>query len=213
VFQAEPDFRESPRGKLSGEQISSSMQDVTAQFINLCFAIFILYWIVSAFWTKPTLKGQRGGQWRLIGLIIALVLLFVFRRPLGIRGGPVLWRHTPFVGIIADIIALCGLIIVLWARTTLGGNWSANVVIKEDHELIQRGPYAYVRHPIYSGLLLMTLALVINNGRLAWFIVFALICLGVYFKARREEELLTKHFPESYPKYMTKVKALIPFVL
>jgi protein-S-isoprenylcysteine O-methyltransferase Ste14 len=188
------------------------MRSFTGQFINLCFAIFILYWIVAAFSTKPNLKGQRGGQWRFYALISALVLLLVFRSPLR-RGGPILWPHTLFLGIIADIVALCGLSIVLWARTTLGGNWSPRVVIKENHELIQRGPYSYVRHPIYSGLLLMTLALVINNGRLAWIIGSAYICLGLYFKARREETLLTKHFPEAYPKYRAKVKALIPFVL
>jgi len=193
--------------------LSPSMPDVTAQFIYLCFVIVILYWVVAASSTKPTLKGQRGGQWRPVAFVVALVLLFVFRRPLGIHGGLFLWPHTLVVGIIADIIALCGLLIALWARTTLGGNWSSNVVIKEDHELIQRGPYGYVRHPIYSGLLLMVLALVINNGRLAWFIAFAFLCLGLYFKARREEQLLTTHFPESYPKYRAKVKALIPFVL
>ena len=129
------------------------------------------------------------------------------------RGGPVFWPYTPFIGIVADILALCGLAIALWARRTLGGNWSSNVAIKEDHELILRGPYAYVRHPIYSGLLLMIVALLLNNGSLTWLIVFVSISLGLHSKARREEKLLTKHFPESYPKYRAKVKALIPFVL
>lgn len=142
-----------------------------------------------------------------------MVLLFVLSKPLGIHGGPILWPHTVFVGMIADVMALCGLVLALWARKTLGGNWSSRVVIKEGHELVQRGPYAYVRHPIYSGLLLMILALVINNGRLALVMAFAIIVFGLYFKARQEEKLLTEHFPEAYPKYKAKVKALIPFVL
>ncbi len=189
------------------------MQTFTAQFINLCLAISVLYWVVAAFSTKPTLKRQRGGQWRLYLFIIAILLLFVFRNPSGMRDGPVLWPHTLFLGIVADILALFGLVIAFWARRTLGGNWSSNVVIKEGHELIERGPYAYVRHPIYSGLLLMILALLLNSGRLTWFIAFVSICIGLHIKARREEKLLTEHFPESYPKYRAKVKALIPFVL
>lgn len=191
------------------------MQTFTTQFIVVCFAISILYWIVAAFSAKPALKRERGGQWRLYGFIIAVVFLFVLliRGSSGMRGGPVLWPYTLFAGIVADILALGGLAIALWARITLGGNWSSNVVIKVDHELIQRGPYAYVRHPIYSGLLLMLLALLLNNGRVMWLIWFAAICLGLSIKARREEKLLAKHFPESYPKYRAKVKALIPFVL
>jgi protein-S-isoprenylcysteine O-methyltransferase Ste14 len=188
------------------------MQSFTTQIINLTSVIFVVYWIVAAFSTKRTLKGHRGGQWRLYVYIIALTL-FMFGNQLGLRGGSVLLPYSPTSGIIADILAVCGLIIALWARATLGGNWSSNVVIKEDHELIERGPYAYVRHPIYSGVLLIVLAFALNSGRLAWFMVLVSSCLGLYIKARLEEKLLTSYFPEAYPKYMTKVKALVPFVV
>ena len=64
------------------------------------------------------------------------------------------------IGSVADILTGAGLIVALWARTILGTNWSSNVVLKEQHELIERGPYRFVRHPIYTGVLLMVLGTV-----------------------------------------------------
>src|SRR6058998_2449238 len=118
---------------------------LAGQFILLCFGIFFLFFLVSAFFTKRTIA--RGGQdGRMAVLIIALVAFVLsprIRNPLD--AGRVLWPQTLAVGIIADIVTVLGLIVVLWARVTLGGNWSPRVVLKENHELIDRGPYAYVR--------------------------------------------------------------------
>ena len=102
--------------------------------------------------------------------------------------------------------------VALWARKTLAGNWSADPMIKENHELIERGPYAYVRHPIYSGMLLMMLGAAIFSGRAGAFAILAIIFFSLWYKARQEERLLTEHFPEEYPKYKARVKALIPFI-
>ena len=73
--------------------------------------------------------------------------------------GPLLWPHNLTTGVIADVVTFLGLLLTLWARVVLGGNWSSGVAFKEQHELIERGPYAYVRHPIYSGVLLMFLGI------------------------------------------------------
>jgi protein-S-isoprenylcysteine O-methyltransferase Ste14 len=124
----------------------------------------------------------------------------------------ILWRRTLWTGLLADAIVLAGLAVSLWARTTLGGNWSASVTFKENHELIERGLYRYVRHPIYSGLLLMVLGAAILFGRLFGFIALVIVFLGFWFKSRQEERLLTRHFPEAYPSYKSRVRALIPFV-
>jgi protein-S-isoprenylcysteine O-methyltransferase Ste14 len=94
----------------------------------------------------------------------------------------------------------------------LAGNWSYDVVLKEDHEVIERGPYAYVRHPIYSGVLLMVLGSAVISGRCSAFIVLAVLFIGFWFKSLEEERLLTDHFPVEYKKYKQRVKAFIPFV-
>lgn len=111
------------------------------------------------------------------------------------------------------MVLVAGLVLALRARVVLGGNWSAIVTIKEQHELIQRGPYRYVRHPIYSAILLMLLGSAIVDGKLEWFVLTALCTVGLAIKARSEERLLTKHFPDGYPAYRQRVKAIIPFVL
>jgi protein-S-isoprenylcysteine O-methyltransferase Ste14 len=126
--------------------------------------------------------------------------------------GTVLWPHVLAVRIAGDAVALCGLVVTLWARTVLGGNWSGVPVIKEGHELIDRGPYAHVRHPIYSGVLLMFLGLAILLGTVNAFAVLVVIFVGLRLKARKEEKLLTAHFPDAYLKYKARTKALIPSV-
>ncbi len=115
-------------------------------------------------------------------------------------------------GIPGDVLVLIGLFIAISARIALGGNWSARVTLKENHELIERGPYRLVRHPIYSGLLLMILGTAIVVGQVGSFVVLAFCSFGLWVKLRREEALLTKHLP-GYSEYMRRTRALIPFVL
>jgi len=95
----------------------------------------------------------------------------------------------------------------------MGRNWSGTVSFKQDHELIEHGPYRFVRHPIYTGMLLMVLGTAVSSGRLSALLALVFFSFGIWKKLRREETLLTKYFPDAYPRYMSHTKALIPFVL
>lgn len=117
------------------------------------------------------------------------------------------------VAYIAILLALCGATTAIAARRTLSTNWSSNIDIKKDHELITTGVYSYIRHPIYTEYLLMGLASIIAYQTLAPLIVFVFACCFLVFKLKNEEELLTEHFPKEYPAYKKHVKALIPFVI
>jgi protein-S-isoprenylcysteine O-methyltransferase Ste14 len=118
------------------------------------------------------------------------------------------WRHLP------DATTIIGLLIALWARRELGPNWSSSVVFKEQHELIERGPYRFVRHPIYSGVLLMLLGTMVVWGRLVGVVALLVIIAGLSVKASLEERLLARHFPEAYARYRRRVRAaVIPFVI
>jgi protein-S-isoprenylcysteine O-methyltransferase Ste14 len=182
--------------------------------LAICWLTFLAYWIVSARSTKTTVERQRRGR----ELIMRVPLL---------AGGYLIWTggralglDRPFVHADAEasqalgcIICALGLAITVWARRTLAGNWSASVTFKEGHELIERGPYAYTRHPIYSGLLLMLLGTSVflnTGGALAGFVLYF---AGLWWKLKLEEALMTKHFPGSYPDYQRRVKALIPRLL
>ena len=123
-----------------------------------------------------------------------------------------LWPRTAAVGLLADVLTVAGLVVAVWARAVLGRNWSGRVVLKQDHDLVQRGPYACVRHPIYSGLLLMGLGTAVESGRLTGFVILAAVAILFAVKAQFEERLMIRHFPEAYPDYRRRVKALIPGV-
>ena len=190
------------------------MVNLTGQFIIICWAIFLIYWFISAFSVKRTAQKRdwRSWGWRFPILAGVLLLILLNQGVFPKFAGVILWHSSLVIGLIADLITFTGFIVVLWARKTLAGNWSSDVVIKEDHELIERGPYAYVRHPIYSGLLLMVLGAAIISGLVGAFVMLAILFFAFWFKASQEEQLLTKHFPDAYPNYKARVKAFIPFI-
>ncbi len=99
------------------------------------------------------------------------------------------------------------------ARLWIGSNWSGRVTIKEQHQLIQSGPYSLVRHPIYSGLLLALLGTALVHGELRGLAGFALAALGWVLKLRTEEAFLSQQFGDAYLDYKQRVKALVPFVV
>ena len=95
---------------------------------------------------------------------------------------------------------------------SLGANWSSWVTFKENHELIRSGPYRSVRHPIYSGLLLLLLGTILAMGRLQGFIGLAGGFLAIWVKLSQEEAIILKHFGPLYQDYKAHTKALIPGV-
>lgn len=190
------------------------MIGITVQFIIFCWIIVFGYWIFSSFSIKRTIKVYSG-KWQRFAfwsLIFAIAILS-YTGTLSKFTGPVLWQNTFVTGIIADSVTLIGLIIMLWARKTLGANWSGHITLKENHELIENGPYAFVRHPIYSGLLLLALGPIILHGHLYGLLAFIIFFGGVWFRTQQEEKLLTDTFPQNYPVYKKRTKRLIPLIL
>jgi protein-S-isoprenylcysteine O-methyltransferase Ste14 len=131
---------------------------------------------------------------------------------------PVHWlddRFLPPSGAVysaGTLVLAAGLAFMVWARRTLGRNWSGRVTLKEDHELIRGGPYRLVRHPIYTGLLLALLGTAIAFGQWRDVIALGLITLAVLRKMRVEERFMAESFPADYARYRAEVPALIPFV-
>jgi protein-S-isoprenylcysteine O-methyltransferase Ste14 len=110
-------------------------------------------------------------------------------------------------------ICVLGLTFAVWARHTLGTNWSADPVeIQESHELVTSGPYSWVRHPIYAGDILALIGTFLADGRLRVLILFVVVTIGMFIRSRMEDKLMAQQFPETYPEYKKRVKALIPRV-
>jgi protein-S-isoprenylcysteine O-methyltransferase Ste14 len=186
--------------------------EVTGKIVMGCWIVVIAFCIVSAFFVKRTRARQPLLQ-RLFYLVLtAVAVLLINASARRVNLDRAVLPHTLVTGIVADLLALVGLSIAIWARATFGGNWSARVTLKENHELIQRGPYRLVRHPIYSGLLLMVLGTAIQAGRVGAFIALVVCSCGFWVKLRQEERLLAQHL-SGYSDYMRRTKALVPFIL
>ena len=188
------------------------MANSTQIFIGLCWIAWAVYWVIMAFGTKRTVQRGSFLGYRLVTLILVVGLVAAGRLA-DVSARSPLWPNTLALGVVCDCIVLAGAAITVWARITLGRNWSAEVTFKQDHELIESGPYALVRHPIYTGLILMALGTAISYGRAIGFALLIGLCGGVWWKAREEERIMCEHFPDAYAGYRTRVHAIIPFVL
>jgi len=190
------------------------------KLIVACWAIFWTYWLAMRWFTKPT-QEVRQGKWNFLQLRFLVfwavigALVFKDNRVWASLMGPtlpILAGYPAAVSAISIILVASGMVIAILARIRLAGNWSHEVAFKKDHELIENGVYGYMRHPIYSGVLLMLLGTALFVGRVGTFALFLVMLWFWRVKSVKEEELLAEHFPDEYPAYKTRVKALIPFV-
>jgi protein-S-isoprenylcysteine O-methyltransferase Ste14 len=111
------------------------------------------------------------------------------------------------------LVVVAGLLLAIWARLKLAGNWSGTVTLKEDHEIVRTGPYRLIRHPIYSGLLLAFIGSAMALGEWRG-VVAVLLAAGAFWgRIRLEERRLGEHFGDAYAQYRRSSWALIPFVL
>ncbi|GEM_PF-378941 len=182
-----------------------------------CWMIFLLYWVLTAGSVNAAQeKKAMGGLWRVVVTVLVAVLFFesfklpvaVYPLSLSLAAGSRAFRA------IGTALTVAGLVVAVLGRRTLGANWSASdqAVIKKGHALITRGVYGHVRHPIYSGFIFMFLGNALFAGTVSALLLFLLVFMSLLFSIKREEALLTEHFPEEYPAYKKRTKALIPFV-
>jgi protein-S-isoprenylcysteine O-methyltransferase Ste14 len=173
--------------------------------IGSAWLIFWIYWIASAADSKASVSS--GWRPRLTGVSAAGVFLVV----VVLRGGG-LARHSLILAAVGTLLFACGIALAVWARLHLGRNWGMPMTQRAEPELVTSGPYRFVRHPIYSGLLIAILGTALVNNLLGLIVVAALIAY-FYYSGVIEERNLVATFPEAYPEYRSRTKMLIPFLL
>jgi protein-S-isoprenylcysteine O-methyltransferase Ste14 len=177
------------------------------------WAAWAFYWVVSAVGNKTTRRREPPGS-RLayaLPIVVGAALLAWRDAPWAALLALRLWPRSPAVYWIGLAVLVAGLGFSVWARVHLGRNWSGAVTVKEGHELIRSGPYAYVRHPIYTGILTGVIGTAVCSGTLRAALGLAIVVAALLVKARTEERFMRETFPDEYPRYSAGVPALIPF--
>ncbi len=182
-------------------------------FFPVVWLVFLAYWQIKSVNTKSTQRLEPPGS-RILRVVIFLIAIAL----LSIPGIPLSWLYVhlwpggfwPFW--LGAAVFIAGLLFAVWAREHLGSNWSRSVTIKQDHELITTGPYAVVRHPIYTGILTGFLGTAIATSQVRGCIVFILILFVFWLKLRLEEQWMLSPFGETYATYAHNTAALVPYL-
>ncbi len=174
---------------------------------------YILYWRFMARDVKSTerLESSSSRWTRLVLFLCGAVLLALPH----VRPAFLNQRFLPsglWMFWLGTAMSASGFLFSIWARRHLGKNWSQAVTLKKDHELITNGPYALVRHPIYTGLLLAFFGSAIARAEWRGLLALALIFIALWRKLSLEEKWMREHFGDSYEAYSRGVRALIPFL-
>jgi protein-S-isoprenylcysteine O-methyltransferase Ste14 len=185
---------------------------LSRHLILALWSAWALYWLITAASAKPTQRRESPGSRlaHVIPLMIGGVLIawHPMRWPwLAAR----LWPRSLMLSWVGVALLAAGLAFAVWARVHLGRNWSGTVTVKQGHELIRSGPYACVRHPIYTGILVAVLGTVIASGTVHAALGLAVIAAALLRKLRIEERFMRETFPGEYQRYSAAVPALIPF--
>jgi protein-S-isoprenylcysteine O-methyltransferase Ste14 len=173
--------------------------------IACAWVVFWIYWLVSASSSKESVTS--GWRSRLTGVSAVGVFLIA-----GVLRGGSLAVHSWILAAIGAVLFACGIALAVWARLHLGRNWGMPMTQRAEPELVTSGPYRFVRHPIYTGLLTAMLGTALVNNLLGLIVVAALVAY-FYYCGTVEERNLAAAFPTAYPEYKSRTKMLIPFLL
>ena len=185
--------------------------DRTLAAALVCWWLLMLVWLILAFSIKRG-KQQETNFERLLHMVPVAVgfwLLFA-NKP------PVPWLNLsrlpqePNVWLAGLLLTMLGVGISIWERLSLGTNWSSSVTLKSGHELIRRGLYRWIRHPIYTGILLAMVGTALIRGNLRALLGVLVVLASFYFKARREERFLKQEFGAGFDEHARQTGMFLP---
>lgn len=183
------------------------------KLLALIWLAWVISWVVASFWsgrTKTHVRTRDAWVYRLPILLGAILLSPWAAQAVG--AGP-LYNPGDAGTYVLIVVVLLGISFTWWARIHLGRFWSNAITHKEDHRIIDTGPYGLVRHPIYTGLILAILATGIAAATWTALVGALLIAFGEWQKARMEEEFLNAELgPEAYGSYCRRVPMIVPFL-
>ena len=179
--------------------------------LNALWIVFVVYWVVAARGAKRVVRNDSTALTTLSIVVVVAGAVLLFGQD--IHMGVLDHRSSGLPGVhhaIGLALTAGGIAFAFWARHVLGGNWSGGVVVKEGHTLIRTGPYRHIRHPIYTGLLIALAGTAISFGLWRSWAGFALLLVGLWLKASREEAMMAGEFGEDYAEYRREAGMFVP---
>jgi protein-S-isoprenylcysteine O-methyltransferase Ste14 len=179
----------------------------------LVWTAWSVSWMVAAFWAdRAAARPASGDQWLYRIVTVVGVLLLFAVRPRATGGPGQLWVFGLGIDWALFWIVVLSVAFAWWARLYLGRLWSSSVTKKADHHVVDTGPYAIVRHPIYTGVITGAIATALQKGTVRALAGVAFMALGFWIKARLEERFLREQLgAEAYDSYRRRVPMLVPF--
>lgn len=189
------------------------MQTFYRYLIPGMWACWWVYWWVSSRSAKATARKESlpSRLTYLLPLAASVYLLVARDVPIAILNDRFVPR-TAWTFALGSVLTGLGLLFTVWARRHIGTNWSATITIKEGHELVTTGPYAIVRHPIYTGLLLALVGTAVAIAEWRAIVAIAFALMSFVRKLHVEERWMREQFGDSYLAYCQRTDALVPFV-
>ncbi|HEX3373551.1 MAG TPA: isoprenylcysteine carboxylmethyltransferase family protein [Edaphobacter sp.] len=187
--------------------------DQIVHWTRLLYLLLAAVWLGSLPFVKRNVQ-QQSIPFTLQNTLVLTVGIFL------LFGSPSTpdWFNQPLFTVTFPIalaglgLAICGIGLSIWARLIIGEYWSSFPSLKQNHRLIMTGPYRFVRHPIYTGLLLAFLGSALQYGLVRSFLAVLTCAVGLYLKVTAEEEFMVQRFGEAYLRYCRKVSALVPYL-
>ncbi|MGZ9222969.1 MAG: methyltransferase family protein [Anaerolineales bacterium] len=205
-----------------------SVFDWVAASIVITSMLYVTFVLTVPEWMAALRKGQavtllperKGGNWPMWSQIAILFLGLLLCVPLFYYGWvPLLTPPSSMAQILSVLgltIYIVGMSFMLWARRTLGENWglstSLQAKLRDDHELVRSGPYAFVRHPMYFGAWAFMFGLLLLYPKWVMLVFTVSMLASLSMRARREEIALAERFGDVWVKYKKRTKFIIPFI-
>jgi protein-S-isoprenylcysteine O-methyltransferase Ste14 len=180
--------------------------------ITASWLVFGVVWLILSRNTKASVRIESRTS--RIAHLLPLAISFVLLTEPSSGALPLLRQRFVadmlWIATLGAALTVAGVALAIWARLTLGRNWSATVMQKSGHELITSGPFRYVRHPIYTGMLVAMIGPALAVGEWRGVVAVAISWLALWRKYRLEERYMVELFGSQYQEYRKRVPALIP---